>query len=75
MEGKAQALRAVALRESIPLSRCAFVGDSSNDVWIARLAGFAVAWNPRSAELEAAADAVVRGDDLRAILPHLLPGG
>jgi len=75
MDGKAQALRGVALREGIPLSRCAFVGDSSNDVWIAREAGFTVAVNPRSDELERIAGAVIRGDDLRPILPHLLADG
>ena len=74
MEGKIKLLRAVALREGIPLERCAFVGDSSNDVWIAREAGFALALNPKSAELERVADAVVRSGDLRSILPHLLPG-
>src|SRR6185295_11635441 len=72
MQGKAQALRAVALREGIPLSRCAFVGDSSNDVWIARAAGFSVAFNPKCEELEREASVVVRSDDLRSVLPHLL---
>ena len=71
-KGKAGALRSVAQRHGIPLSRCAFVGDSGNDVWIAREAGFAVAVNPRSTELEQLADAVVRSEDLRAILPHLV---
>ena len=56
----------------MPLERCAFVGDSSNDVWIARAAGFAVAFNPNSAELEEIAGAVVRSEDLRDILPHLI---
>ena len=68
MAGKAQALRAVALRAGIPLARCAFVGDSSNDVWIAKTAGFSVAFNPRSEELEEIAGAVVRSDDMRDIL-------
>lgn len=72
MAGKAEALRAVALRAGIPLARCAFVGDSGNDVWISRTAGFAIAFNPRSEELERIAGAVVRSDDLRDILPHLV---
>jgi HAD superfamily phosphoserine phosphatase-like hydrolase len=72
MEGKETLLRSVAERDSIPLSRCAFVGDSANDLWVARAAGFAVALNPKSAELEAEADAVVRSDDLKAILAFLL---
>jgi len=72
MDGKAVALRAIALRESVPLARCAFVGDSGNDVAAARIAGLAIAFNPRSEELENAAGVVVRSDDLRSILPHLL---
>jgi HAD superfamily phosphoserine phosphatase-like hydrolase len=73
MQGKAEILRDIAEREQIPLSRCAYVGDSSNDVWIAREAGFTIAINPKSDELEQLADAVVRTNDLRDILPHLLP--
>ena len=73
MSGKSVALKAIAMREGIPLSRVAFVGDSDNDVWIAREAGFTVALNPKSDELEQLADAVVRSSDVRAILPHLLP--
>ncbi len=73
MEGKALLLREIAEREGIPLSRCAFVGDSSNDVWIARQAGLAIAFNPKSAELEQAAHVVLRGSDLRMILPHFPP--
>lgn len=73
MQGKGEALKAVSRRTGIPLARCAFVGDSTNDVWAAREAGFTVAFNPRSEELERLAGAVIRGGDLRAILPHLLP--
>jgi len=72
MEGKARLLRAVALRMEIPLARCAYVGDSSNDVWVAREAGFAVALNPRSQELESVANVTLRSEDLRAILPYFL---
>jgi phosphoserine phosphatase len=72
MEGKGVALRAIAMRESIPLSRCAFVGDHANDLAAARLAGFALAFNPKSAELEESAHAVVRSGDLRDLLPHLI---
>lgn len=73
MHGKADALRGVAMREGVSLERCAYVGDSSNDVWVARAAGCAIAINPRSDELIEAADHVVRTDDLRELLPHLLP--
>jgi phosphoserine phosphatase len=72
VEGKAEGLRAIAAREGISLRRCAFVGDSGNDVWIARAVGFSIAFNPKSRELEEVADAIVRDADLRAILPLLL---
>jgi phosphoserine phosphatase len=72
MDGKGVALRAIAMREEIPLVRTAFVGDHANDLAAARLAGLAVAFNPKSAELEAAAHAVVRSRDLRDILPHII---
>jgi phosphoserine phosphatase len=70
--GKEKLLRAIALREGIPLERCGFVGDSSNDVWIARAAGVTVAYNSRCDELEQAADVVLRSNDLRDVLPCLL---
>jgi phosphoserine phosphatase len=73
MEGKPEALRAIASRRKVPLDRCAFVGDSTNDIWIAREAGFTIAFNPDSVELEILAGAVVRSNDLRDILPHLIP--
>ena len=72
MEGKGVALRAIAMREDVPLSRCAFVGDHSNDLSAARVAGFTVAFNPKSAELEALAGAVVRSSSLWDVLPHVL---
>lgn len=71
MDGKAKLLRALAMRHGVPLERTAFVGDSSNDAWIARAAGFTVAFNARAPELLEAADVEVRGDDARVLLPHL----
>jgi HAD superfamily phosphoserine phosphatase-like hydrolase len=75
MEGKAEGLRALALRRGVPLARCAYVGDSTNDVWIARVAGFVLAFNPKSSEFEEVADVTVRAGDLRAILPHFVESG
>jgi phosphoserine phosphatase len=72
MEGKATALRAIAVETGVPLENCAFVGDSTNDLWIAREAGFTIAFNSNSTELEQLADAVVRSQDLRDILPYLV---
>lgn len=72
MDGKGVALRSVAMREEVPLSRCAFVGDHVNDLSAFRLAGMALAFNPKTDEVAAAADAVVRSRDLRDILPWLI---
>lgn len=72
LEGKAVALRTIAMRDSIPLARCAFVGDSRNDLAIAATAGFSVAFNPKCPELAAASHAVFEGSDLRVLLPSLL---
>jgi len=60
MDGKARALRHLASLYDLPLSRCAFVGDNLNDLGVARIAGFTVAFNPKCAELESVAHAVVR---------------
>jgi phosphoserine phosphatase len=75
MEGKADALRKIAAHEGVPLSRCAFVGDHSNDLSAARIAGFTVAFNPKCRELEELAGATVRSEDLRDVLPHLIARG
>jgi HAD superfamily phosphoserine phosphatase-like hydrolase len=72
MDGKAEALRALALRNSLPMRRCAFIGDSTNDVWIARAAGYSIAFNPRSDELEQVSDRIVRSNDFRDTLPYLM---
>lgn len=72
MEGKGVALRAIAMREGIDLARCAFVGDHDNDVSAARVAGFALAFCPKSTALEAIAHAVVRSPRLTDVLPHLI---
>ena len=71
MDGKARALELIAEREELPLARCAFIGDHANDLAAARIAGRSIAFNPKSAELEAVADVVVRSTDLRQILEYL----
>jgi phosphoserine phosphatase len=71
MEGKGVALKQVADRRGVPLERCAFVGDHANDLSAARIAGYTVAFNPKSSELESIADVVVRNPDLRSVLPYL----
>jgi phosphoserine phosphatase len=67
MDGKARALEHLARQHGLPLSRCAFVGDNVNDLGVARVAGFSVAFNPKCAELETVAHAVIRGTALAPV--------
>ena len=67
LEGKAAGLAELCRREGISPKRAAFVGDNDNDLWIARAAGLAIAFNCKSDELRAACGIEVRGKDLRAV--------
>jgi len=70
MEGKARALAEIAERRAIPLARTVYVGDNINDLQVMRIAGLAVAFEPKHPSVESAADAVVR-EDLRGLLELL----
>lgn len=70
MDGKARALEMIAVREGLSLERCAFVGDHGNDLAAARVAGFAIAFNPKHEELERLADVVIRSPRLQPILEY-----
>jgi phosphoserine phosphatase len=59
--GKPAALRRITRERDIPISRSAFVGDGENDVPLLGVAGMFVAYEPRSDELEAGADVVIKG--------------
>jgi phosphoserine phosphatase len=69
---KIDGLREIAGKEGIGLEECVFVGDSDNDLDIARGAGLSIAFMP-SGELEHASDVVIRKKDLREILKHIIP--
>jgi len=71
IENKAAGLLELCRREGIGTERAAFVGDNSNDLWIAREAGLAIAFNCKSEELRRTCAAEVREKDLRKILPLL----
>ncbi len=71
LEHKAAGLRELCRREGIGPDRAAFVGDNSNDLWIAREAGLSIAFNCKSEELRRACAEEVREKDLRGILPLL----
>jgi phosphoserine phosphatase len=68
LEGKADGLRELCRREGLEPARAAFVGDNTNDLWIARAAGLSVAFNCKSDELRRVCDAEIAGGDLRGLL-------
>ena len=71
LKGKADGLVELCRKEGISTSRAAFVGDNSNDVWIAKKAGFSIAFNCKSEELRAVCDREVAQDEMR-LIPDLL---
>ena len=70
--GKARGLEVLANRWGLTPAQIAFVGDGSNDVEIADMAGFSVAWGDSPQALREASDLVLEGPDLRVLIPHLL---
>ena len=56
----------------IGLGGCVAVGDDESMIPIFRVVKLGIAFNPRSSEVARSAHVVVRSDDLRAILPHIL---
>jgi phosphoserine phosphatase len=68
LDHKAEGLRQLAGREGISTAQCAFVGDNLNDVEAMRVAGLAVAIDPKRPELKNSARLVLE----RGGLPRLL---
>ena len=68
---KATALKKICERENILPKQCVFVGDHENDIHIADLAGFSIAFNCKSDRLAQIANVVIKKKDLREILKHL----
>lgn len=66
--GKPAALRRITGQRDIPLAQTAFVGDGENDVPLLGVVGVFVAYEPRSTELEAGADVVIKGDPFERLL-------
>lgn len=67
LAGKADGLAEVARREGVPLRATAFVGDNENDVWIARAAGLAIAFNCKSDALRAVCRFEVMGKEISRV--------
>ncbi|MHA1654107.1 MAG: HAD family hydrolase [Candidatus Thorarchaeota archaeon] len=72
---KDRAVRTIAKHFGVSLRDTAFVGDGRNDVSAMAVVGLAIAFMPETEEVARAADVVVRENDLRAILPHVISEG
>ena len=65
-------LNTVLQKFGLTSNECSAVGDDETMIPLFDSVGFGVAFNPRTQIVEEHADVVVRGDDLRSVLPHLL---
>ncbi|MBI4700060.1 MAG: HAD-IB family phosphatase [Deltaproteobacteria bacterium] len=74
LESKAAGLEWLMGKHGLCAAETAFVGDNFNDLSIARRAGLGIAFGSKCEELVRACAVCVPGDDLRAILPHVLEG-
>ena len=71
--GKADVVHQINKHFEIPLEKTAFVGDGRNDMSVFEVVGLSIAYNPEDQDVADTADIVIRGDDLKDILPHLIP--
>jgi phosphoserine phosphatase len=69
--GKANGLKKICKEEGIPPEDSVFVGDHINDIEIAKLAGFSIAFNSKSEKLNEVSDVVIEKKDLREVLKYL----
>lgn len=70
LDGKPSIMKRVAERWGCSLRECAVVGDNNFD--LPREAGLRVAFNPRDAEIATECDVIVKGTDIRGILPYIV---
>jgi len=59
----------------LKMDECAAVGDDETLIPLFERVGLSIAFNPRSWVVEERADVIVKGDDLREVLPYLLVRG
>ncbi|MCD4653219.1 HAD family phosphatase [bacterium] len=66
---KGDGLVEISKRTGISMENTVFIGDNFNDVSVAKLAGLSIAFNCKSDNLADVSDIVIKGKDLRNILP------
>lgn len=71
---KAKHIHTILEHFGMTLEETAFVGDGRNDMSVLSVVGLSIAFNPEDQEVADTAQIVIRENDLRAILPHILSG-
>ncbi len=71
---KAKYIHTILDHFDVTLEETAFVGDGRNDMSVLSIVGLSIAFNPEDQEVADTAQIVIRENDLRAILPHVISG-
>ena len=71
---KAKYIHTILDHFDVTLEETAFVGDGRNDMSVLLIVGLSIAFNPEDQEVADTAQVVIRENDLRAILPHVISG-
>ena len=71
-ENKDGVLCNILQKFGVASDECAAVGDNETMIPLFNSVGLGIAFNPRVETVEKQADIVVRGNDLRGVLPYLL---
>jgi len=69
---KGEVLDGILKKFGVTPDECAAVGDDETLIPLFEKVGLGIAFNPRKKVVEKHADVVVKGNDLRQVLPHLL---
>ncbi|TFG27730.1 HAD family hydrolase [Candidatus Thorarchaeota archaeon] len=69
---KAEHIHVILNHFGVSLAETAFVGDGRNDLSVFSVVGLSIAFNPKDDDVADAADVVIRENDLRAILNHII---
>jgi phosphoserine phosphatase len=71
LENKHEILQRITRNLGIPLSRCAAIGDSHNDIPMFQASGASIAFNPSHEDVASKATEVIRSRNLLDTLPFL----
>ena len=69
---KAKFIHKILSHFNVSSTETAFVGDGRNDMSVFSVVGLSIAFNPTEKDVADAANVVIKENDLRAILPHII---